>query len=108
MYTSKNTPKAHKNRPVTQRKSESKQGMELEDNRRETTTQRKVNNSVSQNVVQFGGGSHYWRRQNGGPWIYSGKMGNHKTATKWHIARGYTNGKGWQFSQGGKKNPPGT
>lgn len=50
--------------------------------------------------------SYYWRRQNGGPWIYSGKMG-HKAATRWHVANGYTNGNGWQFSRGGRHNPPG-
>lgn len=50
--------------------------------------------------------SYYWRRQNGGAWILSGKMG-HKSATKWHTSRGFTNGNGWEFSRGGRRNPPG-
>lgn len=59
-------------------------------------------------VTQLAGGSHYWRKRRGGKWIYCGKYGSHAAANQAMKSNGWTNGNGWQFSQGGKKNPPGT
>lgn len=87
---------------IIQKKSN---GKSLVNNRPNKT----VSTNVAQRaVVQFGGGSHYWRKQDGGQWIYCGKYNSHAAANKAMKKNNWTNGNGWQFSQGGKKNPPGT
>jgi len=107
-------------RTICREKHELGQDFKFVDNRPETAnTLQLIKNhptnkadSLHSSVAQYASGivqlapSYYWRRQNGGPWIYSEKMG-HKAATKWHSDRGYTNGNGWQFSRGGRRNPPG-
>ena len=94
-----------KERKALQRKAAFKNnGKTLADNRSTAG-----NNLVQRKVVaQLSGGGHYWRKQRGGKWIYCGKYGSHAAANAARKANGWNNGNGWQFSQGGKKNPPGT
>ena len=111
MYALTKKSKENQSRAIAYSVGQHKQSPEFTDNRVDLNLVHARNASLIQRapiVVQMGGGSHYWRKEEGGAWIYSGKFGTHKVATSWHVAQGYTNGKGWQFSQGGKKNPPGT
>ncbi|MFT5824099.1 MAG: hypothetical protein ACI8ZM_005365 [Crocinitomix sp.] len=94
-----------------QNKSESK--IVQKKNNGTTLVDNRLNKSASAGVaqravIQFGGGSYYWRKQSGGKWIYCGKYNSHAAANKTMKSNGWTNGNGWQFSQGGKNNPPGT